>query len=82
MLLGFREDSIPGHFTPTLDLIKLIENQLENEIKVLNNPKLNQGRGLGPVIHRKLPKYYRQYIGLSTDDGDKIVEINFVWNNK
>jgi hypothetical protein len=45
----------------------------------LNKDLLNQV-GNCPVIHKKLSKYKRQYVGTKTENGDKVIWINFIWS--
>ena len=78
-LLGFREQPYEGHFTPSIEIIGQLESKLRSEIESLNVEGINQGKGLGPVIHKNLKKYYRQYIGDTNEDGSKYILINFIW---
>ena len=68
-------------FTPTSEEIALLEKQLKKEIKAINKDKRNQGPNFGPIIHRNLNKYVRQYIGFITPEGDRIIYVNFLWNH-
>ncbi len=36
--------------------------------------------GSCPVIHRNLNSYFRQYVGIVNDKGQRVVHINFYWN--
>ncbi|TDU43490.1 hypothetical protein BXY82_0902 [Gelidibacter sediminis] len=72
--------SIEKRFTPTKKEILELEKQLQNDIKKINKNKPNQGKGYGPIIHRKLKKYDRQYIGFIDQYGQKVIHINFIWN--
>lgn len=68
-------------FTPTVAEIARFEQQLKAEIKGINNNKPNQGRHYGPIIHRNLKKYVRQYIGFVTAEGERVIHVNFLWNH-
>ena len=76
---GFSDSSYTDHFTPTEKMIFDLESQLKSEIKTLTSKAPNQGKGLGPIIHKNLDKYFRQYIGLTDEKGVKYILINFVW---
>jgi hypothetical protein len=71
---------IEKRFTPTKSEILELEKQLDEQIKVINKNKPNQGKGYGPIIHRKLKKYDRQYIGFIDQYGQKVIHVNFIWN--
>jgi len=79
ILKGFADNPYLGHFTPTDEMVNNLERQLKSEIKKLNSNAPNQGKGLGPKIHKHLTKYFRQYIGLIDEKGTKYILINFVW---
>lgn len=79
ILKGFSDSSYPGHFTPTKEMIVNMEKQLKLQIKKLTADAPNQGKGLGPVIHRNLDKYFRQYVGLTDEKGTRYILINFIW---
>jgi hypothetical protein len=76
---GFADSSYHDHFTLTEDMIIDMEKQLKLEISELTSDAPYQGNGLGPVIHKTLDKYFRQYIGLIDKKGTKYILINFVW---
>ena len=65
-------------FTPTRQEIDDAENALRINLKVLNKGRINQSST--PVIHRKLRKYKRQYFGYVTQNGQRILLINFFWS--
>ena len=67
-------------FTPTKREILELEKQLRNQIKEINKNKPNQRKGYGPVIHKKLKKYDRQYIGFIDQNGLRVIHVNFIWN--
>jgi hypothetical protein len=71
---------IEKRFTPTKSEILELEKQLDNKIKAINKNKPNQGKGYGPIIHRRLKKYDRQYIGFIDQYGQKVIHVNFIWN--
>ena len=69
-----------NRFTPTYDEIVKSETLLKTKIKDINTPEMiNQG-GNCPIIHKNLKNYFRQYSGNYNDKGEKIVNINFIWD--
>lgn len=66
-------------WTPKKEDIKLAEDILRSTIKAINKSKVNQ-MGSCPVIHRNLNSYFRQYVGIVNDKGQRVVHINFYWN--
>tara|TARA_R110002074_G_C12161220_1_gene631235 strand:+ start:54 stop:569 length:516 start_codon:yes stop_codon:yes gene_type:complete len=72
--------SIEKRFTPTKEEIVELENQLRSQIKKINKNKPNQGKGYGPIIHKRLKKYDRQYIGFIDQYGQRVIHVNFIWN--
>ena len=72
--------SIEKRFTPTKEEIVELENQLRSQIKKINKNKPNQGKHYGPIIHKRLKKYDRQYIGFIDQYGQRVIHANFIWN--
>lgn len=72
-------DSV-NRFTPTRQEIAEVETILLNQLPAANNLRPNQGNG-NPVIHKNLPKYFRQYVGYTDKQGNRIININFYWNH-
>ncbi|MGE5383670.1 MAG: hypothetical protein ACM3PX_09610 [Omnitrophica WOR_2 bacterium] len=68
-------------YTPCNDDILLAEEILNEKIEIVNNPQLNQGDHC-PIIHKNLKKYIRQYVGFINKNGEKVIWINFLWNDK
>ncbi|MDO7851905.1 hypothetical protein [Hymenobacter convexus] len=66
-------------FTPSLAEVEIAENLLRHQLKTINKRRPNQQAG-NPVLHRNLPKYFRQYVGFIDKNGDKIIHVNFHWN--
>ncbi|MGS2765136.1 hypothetical protein [Sinomicrobium sp. M5D2P9] len=66
-------------WTPDKADIELAEEILNTQIKTRNKNKMNQ-RGNCPVIHRNLYSYFRQYVGIINDKGERIIHINFYWD--
>lgn len=64
-------------FTPSFEEIELVEQllnqQLEENIADNNN---------GPIIHKKLQKYVRQYVGVLSDKGERNIFILCDWWRK
>lgn len=59
--------------------IELAEKILRQHIKEINKDRPNQVGGC-PLIHRNLNKYYRQYVGITNNKGQKVIHINFYWD--
>jgi len=68
-----------SQWTPSKEDIELAENILRSEIKNINKSKINQ-IGSCPVIHRNLYSYFRQFVGIINDEGQRIIHINFYWD--
>jgi hypothetical protein len=66
-------------FTPSIEEIEIVEGLLRRQLKAVNKRRPNQQSGK-PVLHRNLPKYFRQYIGFINKKGDKTIHVNFHWN--
>ncbi len=69
-----------SRFTPSKKEVDELESNLRNEIKAINVGRPNQGKHYGPIIHKNLNKYLRQYIGFITPEGHRVVYVNFLWN--
>jgi hypothetical protein len=67
-----------NRFTPNKDEIVDAELLIKSQIKHLNSNKTNQVKGC-PIIHKRLKKYKRQYIGYIDESGDKIIWVNCIW---
>lgn len=67
-------------FTPSQEEIAEAEEILRKQIKELNKNKPSQ-LGSCPVIHRNLNNYFRQYVGFYDAEGNKVIHINFLWDN-
>jgi hypothetical protein len=65
-------------FTPSESDVENAEKILKKQIRSLNVDLLNQVDGC-PVIHKKLTKYKRQYVGIINQNGDMVVWVNFIW---
>lgn len=69
-----------GRFTPqTADVLKA-EAILKRKIEELNHEKINQANG-APLIHKKLHKFVRQYVGIINNKGQHIIWINCIWKH-
>jgi hypothetical protein len=66
-------------FTPTLEEVEMAEKALQDELEKLNSQKINQGKHLGPIVHKNLSQYRRQYFGYIAENGDRILFINAFW---
>ena len=74
-------DLIPGkRFTPTKLQIDDAETNLTDQIKNLNRALINQTSG--PIIHKRLRNYKRQYFGYTNEQGERILLINCFWTKK
>ena len=63
-------------FTPTNEEIEHAESLLSKDISVINARQSNQGGDKGPVIHKNLKNYIRQYYGYYSHCGEKVVFIS------
>ncbi|HEY0054642.1 MAG TPA: hypothetical protein VGB63_04725 [Pedobacter sp.] len=63
-------------FTPSIFEIEMAEKLLNKDINFVNLLQTNQGYGRGPIIHKNLTKYARQYFGYYTPQGEKIIYIS------
>lgn len=70
-----------SRYTPSDNDIYLAENVIKEKLKEANINLLNQGNNC-PIIHEKLKRYIRQYVGFKNIRGEKIIYVNFVWKNK
>jgi hypothetical protein len=70
-----------NRFTPNKEQILKLEDQLQSQIKSINQARPNQYKGC-PVIDKKLGKYFRQYVGYINPDGNQIILANFIWKSK
>ncbi|RYU76088.1 hypothetical protein [Hymenobacter persicinus] len=68
------KEGVSRRFTPTVTQIELAERILQKELRHYSRRK--NLRGLGPVIHTRLPKYHRQYLGYTSAQNEDIVFIN------
>ena len=66
-------------FTPSLEQIQTLEESLKAHIKIINSSKPNQGKHYGPIVHKNLQKYVRQYVGYIDKNGELIVYVNCLW---
>ena len=66
-------------FTPLRTDIDLAEKALARDLALLNKDKINQGKDYGPIIHKNLKKYKRQYLGFIDEKGNRILFINCFW---
>jgi hypothetical protein len=66
-------------FTPTKADIQQAEKVMRMRIKAVNKLRPNQYEG-SPVIHQNLNCYYRQYVGIITPAGERVVHVNLYWD--
>ncbi len=69
-----------ARYSPGVEDIYLAERLLKDELATVNNPMYDQG-GNCPVIHKRLHKYIRQYVGFVNEAGEKVIWINFIWKS-
>jgi len=72
-------DNQKERYTPSNGDIIEAEKILYGQIEKLNYNRINQ-TNKNPIIHKKLSKYKRQYVGFKTINDEKIIWINFIWN--
>lgn len=65
--------------TPSKEDILKVEQLLKAKLELANKDLENQ-LGNYPVIHEKLKKYLRQYVGFVNSKGEKVIWVNFLWN--
>lgn len=65
-------------FDITEEQVIKAEKKLKSNLKLINVNLENQYSS--PLIHKKLKKYKRQYIGLYDDNGEKYLLINAFWS--
>lgn len=70
---------LTSDFTPSHTEVDLAEKALTKDLEKLNQQYTNQSDT--PVIHKKLKKYSRQYLGYIDTNGDRILFINCLWKN-
>jgi hypothetical protein len=68
-----------SRYTPSAKEIEKAEKLLREKLHSFNAKRINQGSGC-PIIHKKLKKYFRQYIGYVNRNGEHVIWINFFWN--
>ncbi|UOQ67285.1 hypothetical protein [Hymenobacter volaticus] len=68
-------------FTPTIEQVVLAERILQKKLRSYNHKKVWQGGSSGPVIHRRLHKYQRQYFGYTTTNIEDIIYVNANWDS-
>ena len=71
-----KNESGDKRFTPTNEEIENAESILSKDISTINALQPNQGGDKGPVIHKNLKNYIRQYYGYFNHCGDKIIFIS------
>lgn len=74
------KDQKDRHLLTKSDVEKA-EQLLKNNLQALNQKKINQTAGC-PIIHKKLKKFYRQYLGFINQKGEVIVWINCFWDKE
>lgn len=67
-------------YTPSREDIFLCEKIIKEQLENINNERHSQG-GNCPIIHKKIRKYVRQYIGFINNKGEKEVWVNFLWKD-
>jgi len=76
------DETLKGRFTPTVDEVTRLEEELKSRIKDINKSRSNQGRHYGPIIDKKLGRYIRQYVGFVNDKGEKVIYVGLHWNRR
>lgn len=72
------QEGLSHRFTPTVAQIELAEQILQKDLRYYSRRK--HIKGLGPVVHRRLPKYHRQYLGYTSAQNEDIIFINAGWD--
>ncbi|MBT9395223.1 hypothetical protein KLP40_18790 [Hymenobacter sp. NST-14] len=73
------QEGASTRFTPTFAQIEFAERILQKSLRHDNRHTFHQSRGYGPIVHRHLPKYQRQYFGYTTASNEQIIYINAGW---
>jgi hypothetical protein len=68
-----------SRYTPSTADIEEAEYVLRKKLKLAKWPELNRVDDC-PIIHEKLGKYCRQYVGFINAAGHKVVWISFLWD--
>ena len=71
-----------GRFTLTSAEIDTVEKLMKKKIAKLNHTHNHQASMECQLIDEHLEKYKRQYIGFVNEDGDKVVWVNFLHDNR
>ena len=66
-------------FTPSCEDIRKAEKILSGNLASINKQNFNQVDDC-PIIHEKLQKYVRQYVGFVNMKSQKIIWVNCLWN--
>jgi hypothetical protein len=66
-------------FTPTIEDIEKSEEILKENLKVMNQSRMNQV-GNCPIIHENLKFYRRQYFGYLDSGGNRVIYVTFNWD--
>lgn len=62
--------------------VEKVENILCEKLTEINRKRVNQVASGCPVIHKRLKKYYRQYVGFLNQEGDIVVWVNLFWDKE
>jgi hypothetical protein len=71
-------DAQKERYTPSANDIFEAEAILKSQIKLLNVNLINQ-TNCCPIIHKKLRKYTRQYVGFKNTQNQRIIWVNLLW---
>ena len=72
---------LKNKFTPTHQQVDNAELILKKQLRTVNIDSGYQNQNQGPVIHKKLNNYKRQYFGYIDKAGHRILLINFFWSD-
>jgi len=76
------DETMTSRFTPTINEVDKLENELKRRIKEINKNRPGQGRHYGPKVDKHLRRYIRQYIGFINDKNEKVIYVGLHWKGR
>lgn len=78
ILIGIENQA--ARFTPAESAIRVVENELRFQLSKVTSNLPDFGPGCPEINTRNLKKYYRQYFGFITSEGERVIFIDFIWH--
>lgn len=72
-------EKYPDRFSPSIAEVLLAEKLMQKGIKEIDEHSLYPKHGYGPIVHKHLRSYVRQYLGFVNEKGEKVIYINSLW---